>query len=535
MRAAAKINVVVFLFVVSFAVSAFGSAAKIYITQTGSATGNCTTSVQTPAFFNNAANWGAGANQIGPGTTVLFCGTFTGTAGQTGFTFQGSGTSGSPITLLFDTNAQMSAPYWGSGSSGAIFCTGRSYLIVNGGTNGIIQNTANGTSLAYSQSSYGIFAANCSNIEIRNITIQNIYLNQGSSSSATDTNGQNTGDIYLQGTSTGDNVHDNVLNNARTGLWVDFDSGHDASNLAVYNNTISDHPWGVTVGACNASSTATGVAIYNNDFSDWLNWQFPISTYHTDGIIVFNDADGGYTCAGLGALDTFRIFNNYFHGSLGGGSPTGYIACGERTACTIFNNLMVDNGSLPCDGYIWAYATGGPFYIYNNTIVGGSGANQAITLNASLGTSVYSKATIENNISTNVRYAIGDYNPASLSIDLTASDYNIWLTNSGGAPQSSYNYGGSPTFYTFASLQNLGFDTHSLTSDPKLNSAYHLQSGSPAIGLGANLTSLSITALGTDKAGASRSSSGAWDAGVYTYLAPTTPTGLNGTVGTVAK
>ena len=135
----------VFLGIVVFAtVSLWGSVASVQVTQSGSASGSCTSNVQTPAFFNNSANWGSGATQIGPGTVVLFCGTFTGTAGQTGFTFQGSGTAGSPITLQFVTGAQMTAPYWGS----AISCSGKSYVTVNGGTNGSITNTANGTSLA---------------------------------------------------------------------------------------------------------------------------------------------------------------------------------------------------------------------------------------------------------------------------------------------------------------------------------------------------------------------------------------------------
>ena len=71
----------------------FASATNVYITQNGSPSGNCTSGVQPPAFFNNPANWGTGASQIGPGTTVLVCGSFTGAAGATELTFQGSGAS----------------------------------------------------------------------------------------------------------------------------------------------------------------------------------------------------------------------------------------------------------------------------------------------------------------------------------------------------------------------------------------------------------------------------------------------------------
>ena len=61
-----------------------------------------------------------------------------------------------------------------------------------------------------------------------------------------------------------------------------------------------------------------------------------------------------------------------------------------------------------------------------------------------------------------------------------------------------------------------------------------LQSGSAAIGKGANLTSLGITALNSDAAGTARPSSGGWDIGAFQYGSQTgtidPPSGLNATV-----
>src|SRR5260370_3291112 len=76
---------------------------------TGSGTG-CSTAMPY-AWFNNAANWGAGVAQIGPGTTVHLCGTFTGTPGQQLLTVLRNGTSTTPITIKFETNAILTAPY----------------------------------------------------------------------------------------------------------------------------------------------------------------------------------------------------------------------------------------------------------------------------------------------------------------------------------------------------------------------------------------------------------------------------------------
>jgi hypothetical protein len=97
------------IFVLAFSALGFSSATNVYITPNGSSQGACTTSPQTAAWFNSSSNWGSGASQIGPGTTVTICGTFTGTNGNSEFTFQGSGASGNPINLLFDTNTTLTA------------------------------------------------------------------------------------------------------------------------------------------------------------------------------------------------------------------------------------------------------------------------------------------------------------------------------------------------------------------------------------------------------------------------------------------
>ena len=156
---------------------AFGSAANIYITQSGSPSGNCSSGVQTPAFFNNAANWGGGAGQIGPGTIVHLCGTFTAAAGSNGYlTFQASGTSAAPVELLFESGATLTAPYW----TNAIVSNNLSNLLIDGGTNGTIIATANGTGLANQQAGTAVNISGGSGIEIRNLTISNMYIHTGS-------------------------------------------------------------------------------------------------------------------------------------------------------------------------------------------------------------------------------------------------------------------------------------------------------------------------------------------------------------------
>jgi len=505
--------VTVFFICLVAASPAFGSATNISITQSGNPSGNCTTNVQTPAFFNNGGNWGSAANQIGPGTTVLICGTFTGGGGATEFTFQGSGTSASPVTLRFDTGAQLNAPYWSS--NGAISCSNQQHIVVDGGTNGLIQNTANGTGLANRQTSTGFYAANCTNSEVKNLTIRNIYVNQGSNSGASDTAGSNTTAIVFNGNSTNSIADNNTVSQAKTGIQFAMDPNGDASNIQIYGNSVSDIDWGINVGGGDGGDTATNVVIHDNSITNWTNWQFPTYAYHQDGVILFNVGNPG---AGLIAT----LYNNHIYGDLGVGSPTGFIYCADFTSCTIYNNLLVNTGHT-IDGILWLGQTsnnGKSYSVYNNTIV--SNQNDiAITLTNT------GPDKIENNIAIGVNVAIHDYH--NLTSDVTVSDHNVWRTASGNAPQM-YTNDSNPVSYSTWKAD--GFDAHSTNSDPSLDGSYHLQSGSSATGLATNLTDLNTNPLDFDMALNPRpnSSSVNWDAGVYNAsgggTAPVPPTNL---------
>ncbi|HXY07810.1 MAG TPA: hypothetical protein VEI52_08140 [Terriglobales bacterium] len=496
--------------------SAFASAPNIYITQSGSASGNCTANVQTPAFFNSSANWGSGASQIGPGTTVLICGTFTGSGGATEFTFHGSGVNGNPVVLKFDTGAQLTAPFWSA--NGAINCSNLSYIVVDGGTNGIIQNTANGTSLANHQTSTGFFGSNCTNSEVKNLTISNIYINQGSSSNASDTGGASTTDIVFNGNATNSKVDHNTVSQAKTGIQFAGDPGGDASNIQIYSNSISDMDWGVNVGGGDSGDTFNNVSIYDNTITNWTNWQFPTGAFHQDGIILFNV---GNPSAGISA----NIYDNYIYGNLGVGSPTGFIYCADFSSCTIYNNSLVNTSNV-IYGLMWLGQSsnmGHNMNVYNNTIVGATSRDVCIMLN------ITGKANIENNVCTGPSgmFAYSTYwgSLSQFEATVTTSNFNDW--NIGSNAWGSQATGSTASYSTWTSA---GYDANSKQSNPELNSTpYTLQSGSPAIGLGTNLTSLGLSALDTGApqtfgAGGScgngcltRAGSGSWDAGAYPF------------------
>lgn len=521
--------------------AAHGQAPNVYITANGSPSGSCASNVQTPAFFNNSANWGTGPNQIGPGTTVHLCGTFSGTAGSSMLTVQGSGTNGAPVIIQFATGATLAAPYWStndgtSPTSGAISINGFNYIAVDGGApcgynpatgpegpcNGTITSTADGTSLTYQQQNAGIYVHNATGIEIRNMGINSIYLRSGAGSGDS-TPASGTADVYFAGNCTACSVHDSNLSDSRAGIWFEWDSS-TVNGINVYNNVISHHAWGMNVGSGNASETGTNVNIYGNEITNWNDWADVNATYHTDGIILYAGTFG------VGGSLPVSLWNNYIHGDLGGGTGgnavTAFIYCTTNTLCTAFNNVLVDTGNDNYEGLllIGSQAQNGHAF-YNNTIVG---LNQDMCIGSGGPT-----MTVENNIMAGCGEGIW-MGPNSFSAVAT-SDRNVFYNDVHVACDNN-NAGPPNCVDNLATWQAAPYnhDANSTTSNPNLSGSYQLQNPSSAIGLGANLTALNILALDSDKANAPRPGQGAWDAGAYQSSSgasrPATPQGLTVTV-----
>ena len=488
-------------------------SADIYITQTASdsdsGAGTSCASARSVDWFNTNATGG---------NTYHLCGTLTGAAGSTILT-PPSGSAGAMLTILFEAGAVLQAPYWGSAASGAITLIGKQYVTIDGASHGVIQNTENGTLLANHQSSQGIYVRNSNHIEIRNLAIQNIYANGGSDPSATDTAGATSADIYLVGNNDHIAIHDNTLSSARSGVRVDFD-GSVIDSIDVYNNTIRDHCWGIVMGAGAGKPTSTNIAIHDNDISGWLNWQCPASAayctnktdaYHSDGIILFTVQ---------GSILAPLIYNNFIHGDLGQSSATAYIYCtvanpgapgNTSTACIIFNNLLVHEANRST----WMIGTGrgtGNHQIYNNTLIGWSGNTNGLMAISGTGTK------IQNNIGENAGFLYLSYE-VDPKATVAVSDYNLWYNINGGGTRLGWNAGGNPTFYNLTQWKGMGFDLHSQTTAPQLNSSYRISSVlSAAFRHGTNLTSTGIAGLNLDKTGIPRPPVVAWDIGAYQFV-----------------
>ena len=528
---------------------AFGSAANFYITQNGAGSANGTSlgnaascggsGASTCAAFNNGSNWGSGSTQIGAGTTINISGTITAAANACNYmTFQGSGSSGSPITLLFASGTVLTAPTWGGGCF-AIYGNGKSYITVNGAgtgcaifglpiapstcnsaftTGGTVQATANGTGLTYQVLGNGLGFYSASNVIVENLVISNIYVH----SSATDESGDPTGAIYFQSMANSSMVN-NVAHDMKWCLELAYVNGNN--NIVFQGNMTYDVDHGVAVGTGTAGSVITGLLVYQNAYHDPANWDDNGNNNHHDGVHLWAPGTGV-------EIVNAAVYDNYFYGNFGAHMNDAIYMENFVSGAnpSVFNNIIAPNAGAAGNGLIGpganATGQGAGWIVANNTIVEWSNTvATAINSNNTVGTNY-------NNIVSTPNAAIGGYS----SNGAFAIDYNdYYQIGSGG-----WN-GGSPlsawVSYCVANYTSAtGCDTHSIGTNPNLTGGFAPNAGSPVIGTGKNLHSAcsgqpipGLGALCYDAAGNVRPTSTAWTMGALNVggAAPNPPTGLS--------
>lgn len=518
-------------------------ANNIYIAQTaaGAANGSSCANAYAYGFFNAAANWGTGANQIGPGSIVHLCGTITAE-----LAFQGSGTSGNVITLLFETGAKIQISP-GMDSNGAINLS-NNYILIDGGTgqpcgwntatnasegscNGQVENMLYGSSdgacpggtctTQSASTGWNLIKGNGgSNIEIRNLRIGPSYIHTSTGNSGNDGGGTGCVDDW---SGSNWNVHDNLLDDGAWCLNVEFASG-TTSNVSITNNYFRNNSHHVAV---DGTQTLNGITFSGNFFGDMCTSSS--ECWDTTGDDWHGDAIHFYTSAGSGTLENVTINNNIFGGNTGG-DVTGQIFSEEFTTISnvaIFNNLFIMSTSpdVGSSNHAWGPAQcSSGCYVLNNTV-----ARQTVTGgNFDLGFSTYAMvATLENNVNQGASY-LATVSASSPSLTL---DYNAYGPFGNGWQYKKTSYG------TFASWQSAsGEGAHSFyNSSLGLNGTFQPSAGSPLIGAGVNVCTQNPTfctnypAIQNDIAGNARPSSGAWDIGAYQHVgsAPVPPTGLS--------
>ena len=551
-----------------------------YVAQTaGTFTGGTACNGQTAITL---ATWNATA--LNPGDITYVCGVITVTANTYGFLFQNSGTSLNPIQLIFDTGAILQSNAFAganptslcnvstpSNCPAGISVAGFNDIIIDGGTNGIVQNLANGSAsvtcvgtgvaCAYQQNSLGVYLSGTGLI-MRNLTVQHIYDNGGASSGSTDTAGAITADLRIDNASTNFKVCNNTLNHARAGIWADVSgTGTPVTTVGCGINTFptgpyflanstNDHVWQISI-----SDRGTPIVAFNllQGFTDWY---YP-NSYHMDGII---------TAGSAGNVITPIVYDNKFIGDSGGSAVqfTSWVYCtsdglndGAGSSCAIYRNLMVGTGiSLTTSATAPAIsgATGveagggpvGPNLMYFNTLVGGQNCFWNLDHTASVAWTFIGDICVPYGASSRF-YSQQESNPLFSLLTIQGNIYHAvntlsfypWQWGTGGVPTGNYNSLPGWQAGCVAGSGNGGCDSTASTANPLLDTNFRLQAGSSAIGVVPNETSLASTypcinqeppatfGPGTQGCGALLPITGTWDAGAYNSSALGNPANIS--------
>ncbi len=513
--------------------TAFSTAGDIYIAQNaaGGNTGADCADAHAAAWFNSASNWGSAGSQIGPGTTVHLCGTLT-----SALTAQGNGTSGSPITILFDsaTSGNISMP--ALPQNGAIVLNGLSYITIDGNNQvGIIQSTNNGSSAggyANQVCSLAISASGSSNITVRYLQILNIYVHTTTSdNNAGGCSGVGPpGAVYFPNATGPVTVDHTIMTYCATCLNGDS----AASAVTVSNSTCENFDHCLGMGNQNAASVWGPVYFYNNTVDGMTAWDSTNNVWHHDGVHLWAYCtDGSSYCSGTYWTQVY-IYNNHFDGDPGANFNSWIFNEENIRNEWVFNNIFDNSARALQNGAGPVYGQGNNTHYWNNTFIGNS--SQGVTNLNTGGPSV----TSENNVNCSGQLIsmMNADESGQQPTTVTALDHNYYMSGNSNA----FIWKG--TFLSFSDFSNWESDSRetnsAVSSSCTVNSNGTLQSGSIAVGGGTNLYTTcngqatpGLGALCSDYNGTARPSTGAWDAGALSYSTsaqPNPPTGLQASV-----
>lgn len=467
----------------------------------------------TPETFNSTRNV--------PGDVNYICGTISGDPGAQLLKPRGNGAEGNPVTIKFDTGAILEAPYFAAspngGCGGAICLYGLSYYTVDGQNTGTIQNTANGSGLAYQRNSEGIEGYNCNHCTVENLTIANIYVHSAPADRAID----NTQVRCLSISGSNWLIRNNTFHDA--GFCINNDYRNGDANVEISGNTIYrvDHGW--TLQTHTAGGSSGPFLFHNNTVYGYANWDTGAADYyHHDGIHCYTSETHGSPAH----ITLLAIYNNDFKGPIGGnvtahvfiegGRGLDSTPCADATSgIAVFNNVAVGDQPDP-DGLFGLFsgnytaAHGGG--VYNNTLVSTAGNGVGVCFSAN---SDVSGMTFENN-------AVSGCNQLMETDHIPfMPDANQYADGGGNAFVCGGNFYSPDRFSSWQSC--ISGDRHSAyKSSLKLSSNDQVEPGSSLTNKGVNLTALcanSLHALCSDYAGNARPKSGAWTVGAYAITA----------------
>jgi hypothetical protein len=361
------------------------AANDVYIAQSAAGSNNGTSCANAKAltYFNTSGNWSATPTgiQIGPGTIVHACGTFSVSSNTNVFTFQGSGTSGNVVELRWEPGATLTSPTWGTLGNAAVNTSGNQFILINGNcqnydSNGFpigcatpsITATGNGSGLATQQDGTAITSnGSMNNIEIENMTITNMYQHSSVSDTACGCGSgifSNNGGSHIK-------IHDVFVDQAFIAGFDDAYQNGD-QDIQIYKNTFDHFNWGIHIGN-NSTATLTNVLVHNNHLKNMSNWDTTTDSFHHDGLFVVQNNTSA------------NITNVQFYNNLADGAMSVPANCGGNTCATawifyntgmhgiyVYNNVLIGDGSsFLLEG---GFTGDTDFEFYNNYLKCGSTA-----------------------------------------------------------------------------------------------------------------------------------------------------------------
>jgi hypothetical protein len=511
--------VAIFGCLVFFGAAQSASAKDLYVANSsqGSNSGANCANARSVDWFSSSSSWGGAAGNILPGDTVHLCGTI-----DRQIIVAGSGSAGQPVTILFEPGAKYSAGYIAK-----FDIVGKEYIVVDGGMDGVIEATDNGEGLTYTHAQEAMRIRSSSNIEVKNLKIDNVYQKIPGSA---DTAGLYSEGIYIATESSSSNIsiHDCVIEDVATGINLQIDMANiHFTGVELANNMIMRTNRGISVWLTNGlSNTIDQLKIHHNTIQDGYVWQGDGSQGF--GIRIYDQSSGSETA---NSFEDLRINNNTI-GSTGEehlGTETAYwmrIEADNLNNALIFNNVFLasdlsypsGSGSL----FFLRYADNVKFF--NNTLVGRLSVDRGATLWDAAG------FEMKNNIFSDITTPIQIFGSSSFSSG--GSDYNVYQLSY--PSQSSYCYNDYTCYFLSEWQENFGLDQHSFeineyTGELDLNSQARPNVSSPVINMGLDLSQY----FDYDRDDAHRPQGAGWDMGAFEYIfsdfdldPPAVPSGL---------
>ncbi len=463
------------------------SAKDIYVSQNG---GGITNPV---AWLSAGSNWNGTA--IAPGDVVHLYGTLT---NSIVIGASGGGSLGNPITILFESGAKLSKPTWGQyssyGSTKAILSDAAIYsaqyihdLVIDGGTDGLIECTSNGGGGTFTNNCVGINFYTGSNIEIKNLTIRNLCVYYGTDDWRpiypyfTNYNGTTnwtsqqvyknwpTPGAYVSSqnpvgfkynpastdgirvspnASTNLLIHNCTLDMLGNGISLSLSSGFTNAwavntNIQIYSNSFTHFNWGIGWLQSTPFTLCYNSGVWANSFDNNANWNGnphgDTSLNGNHGDSLFLSCSGDYT--GHATNYNMRVFRNYF-----GNNLTTNLSAWLYQETTIdakyWQGLMIYNNIFRRDlpnytgGAALIDINGDNTLVANNTFIGTNILTRSVgppdhgTISVSTGVAVAISATgarapsFYNNVVYNLGVAIASW--IHLSGALTNADNNAY-------------------------------------------------------------------------------------------------------------